>query len=119
MTIRTLLCRPNLTTVSSTSTSQTYLAVINASGYPPERVLDKINDIELKGWKCVGNLYDNSKTIVFQSSDPSFKEEGGASKSVSTGHKTLFVSITTIIVSFYAYYKYRLSQHKEAEVNSS
>lgn len=93
--------------------------VINASGYPPERVLDKINDIELKGWKCVGNLYDNSKTIVFQSSDPSFKEEGGASKSVSTGHKTLFVSITTIIASFYAYYKYRLSQHKEAEDNSS
>ncbi|KOG96150.1 Mrx4p DI49_5297 [Saccharomyces eubayanus] len=93
--------------------------VINASGYPPERVLDQINDIELKGWKCVGNLYDNTKTIVFQSSDPLFKEEGRASKRPSTARKTIIISITTSIVSLYAYYRYRLSQLKEAKVNSS
>ncbi|CAI4054252.1 hypothetical protein SUVZ_16G1190 [Saccharomyces uvarum] len=93
--------------------------VINASGYPPERVLDQINGIELKGWKCVGNLYDNNKTIVFQSKDPFCKEEGRASKRLSTARKTFFISITTLIVSFYAYYRYLLSQHKEAGVNSS
>ncbi|EHM99937.1 YPL168W-like protein [Saccharomyces cerevisiae x Saccharomyces kudriavzevii VIN7] len=86
--------------------------VINSSGYPPERVLNRINDIELKGWECIGNLHDNSKVMVFQSSHQ-FSDEGRVPKGSSTPRKTFFISITALLTTFFAYYKYRLLQREE------
>lgn len=88
--------------------------VINASGYSPDRVLKEINDIELKGWKCVGNLYDNNKIVVFQSSYP-LLEDGKASGKSFTNPKTFLISLTALLASFFAFYRYRLSQREESK----
>ncbi|CAI4038928.1 hypothetical protein SMKI_06G2800 [Saccharomyces mikatae IFO 1815] len=88
--------------------------VINASGYPPDRALNDINDIESKGWKCVGNLYDNNKIIVFQRNH-SFLKKKKIPKRSFIDPKVSLISFTALLASFLAYYKYRLSQSEEAE----
>lgn len=40
--------------------------IINSSKNAPEEMLNAINEFESKGWKLVGDLYDNSQTIAFQ-----------------------------------------------------
>lgn len=40
--------------------------IINSSGSAPEEILSVINRFENKGWKLVGDLYDQSQSIVFQ-----------------------------------------------------
>ncbi|AJW00419.1 hypothetical protein H802_YJM1356P00111 [Saccharomyces cerevisiae YJM1356] len=88
--------------------------VINASGSPPDRVLNEINEIELKGWKCVGNLYDNNKIVVFQSSNPLLEDTKIPQKSF-TNSKRFLISLSALLASFFAYYRYRLSQRQESK----
>lgn len=88
--------------------------VINASGSPPDRVLNEINEIELKGWKCVGNLYDNNKIVVFQSSNPLLEGTKIPQKSF-TNSKRFLISFSALLASFFAYYRYRLSQRQESK----
>lgn len=40
--------------------------VINSSGSAPEEILSVINRFESEGWKLVGDLYNQSRSIVFQ-----------------------------------------------------
>lgn len=48
--------------------------VINSSGRAPQETLDIINKLENDGWTLIGDLYDNSESIVFQRAAGSSKK---------------------------------------------
>lgn len=70
--------------------------VINKCGFPPDETLSLIKNFETQGWKLVGDLYDNSKSLVFQRAS----SKRGAQKIASVNFNALLWTSLFLILGY-------------------